>query len=130
MTLDFHPLDAAVEALLVVVWVVHVVGAHEEEDGSVEEARPRRQIPTVRGQSQGLGRPLCQQEQENTVQGRRLSRAAERGARRRRGAAEAEEGTTMIMTEDAAQAAAVPRATVAIVVGEVARGIEEATAEE
>lgn len=131
MILDFLPLDAAVEALLVVVWVVHVVEAHGEADVSAEEVRPLRQIPTVRGQSQGpgRGRQLCQQEQENTVQGHRLSRVADRGARRHRGAAGAEEGTTMITTEDAAQVAVVPRATVALVAAEAAREIEEATAE-
>lgn len=114
-----------------VVWVVHVVEAHGEADVLAEEVRPLRQIPTVRGQFQGpgLGRQLCQQEQENTVQGRRLSRVADRGAHHHRGAAGVEEGMTMITTEDAAQAAAVPRATVALVAAEVVREIEEATAE-
>lgn len=120
-----------VEALLVVVWVVHAVEAHEEEDVSAEEVLPRRQTPTVRGQLQdpGLGHPLRQQEQENTVQGRLLPLAADRGPHRHREVAGAEEGTTMNMSGDAAQAAAVPKAMVVIVVEEAARGIEEATAE-
>lgn len=111
--------------------MVHAVEVHEEEDDSAVGARPRRQTPIVHDRSQdpGQGHPRYQQEQGSTVQDRHLPLAAERGARPHRGAAEAEEGMTIVMTADAAPVAAVPKAMVAIVVGEVARGTGEAIAE-
>ena len=114
-----------------VAWVVHVVEAREE-DVLAEAARPRHQTPIVRGpfQDLGRGRPLHQQEEVDTVRGRRLSLVADRGARRHQEVAGAEEGTTMITIGGAAQVARAPTATVAIVAGEVAQGTEGVTVEE
>lgn len=131
LTLDSLLRDV-VPAALLVVWVALVVEADEAEDVSAEVAHPRLQIPTVRDLFQGLGRgrQLRQPEEQDTARDRRRPLVAGRGARRRREAAEAGEGTTMSMTADAAQVAIALKATVDIVVVEVAPGTEEATAED